>query len=225
MGLVDGPGIRVVLFLQGCDLRCLYCHNPETWGKGSKTQLTVDETISKILKYKTYIQKNGGVTFSGGEPLLQSEYIYQCLLKLKEHNIHTCIDTAGVANNYDKLIDLVDLFIVDVKAIDPSEYQHITGKDMNLFNDFMQKLIIKKKKIWLRQVVIPTINDDKEHMIQLANYAKNIPTVEKIEILPYHTYGEVKYQSLNMKYRLKDVPALSKEKEEYLNNILKEHYY
>jgi pyruvate formate lyase activating enzyme len=117
MGLVDGPGIRVVVFLQGCHLRCLYCHNPETWSCETKQLMSVEDIVNKVKRYKNYIIDKGGVTFSGGEPLLQSDFIYECCKKLKKENIHVCVDTAGVCKGYEKLIDLVDLFIVDVKSI------------------------------------------------------------------------------------------------------------
>lgn len=223
MGLVDGPGIRVVVFLQGCKLRCLYCHNPETWDMKDKTLMSVEEVVNKILKYKNYIKKNGGVTFSGGEPLLQSDFIYECIKELKKHNIHICIDTSGVGSGYEKLIDLVDLFIVDIKSLDSQEYKYITGLDIDSFTDFIKKIQHSNKKIWLRQVIIPGINDDKEHIIQLAEYANSLCNVEKVELLPYHSYGEPKYISMNLKYRLEGYPALGKEKERELNKILKIH--
>ena len=223
MGLVDGPGIRVVIFLQECKLRCLYCHNPETWSCEKKTLMSVEELVSKVLRYKTYIEKNGGVTFSGGEPLLQGEFIYECALKLKKAGLHICVDTSGVGNNYDKLFDIVDLFIIDVKAIDADEYKYITGLDMSEYNKFIEKLNQYDKKVWLRQVVVPGINDDEKHMIELAKYSRTIKNVEKVELLPYHTYGESKYEALNIKYRLSKVESLSKEKEEYLNKILNDN--
>ena len=223
MGLVDGHGIRVVIFLQECKLRCLYCHNPETWSCEKKTLMSVEELVSKVLRYKTYIEKNGGVTFSGGEPLLQSEFIYECALKLKKAGLHICVDTSGVGNNYDKLFDIVDLFIIDVKAIDADEYKYITGLDMSEYNKFIEKLNQYDKKVWLRQVVVPGINDDEKHMIELAKYSRTIKNVEKVELLPYHTYGESKYEALNIKYRLSKVESLSKEKKEYLNKILNDN--
>ena len=137
MGLVDGPGIRVVVFLQECNLRCLYCHNPETWSNEKKTLMSVDELVNKVLKYKSYIENNGGVTFSGGEPLLQSEFIYECALRLKKEGIHICIDTSGVGYNYEKLFDVTDLYIIDIKSLYEDEYKYITGKDMGSFNKFM----------------------------------------------------------------------------------------
>ena len=223
MGLVDGPGIRVVVFLQECNLRCLYCHNPETWSNEKKTLMSVDELVNKVLKYKSYIENNGGVTFSGGEPLLQSEFIYECALRLKKEGIHICIDTSGVGYNYEKLFDVTDLYIIDIKSLYEDEYKYITGKDMGSFNEFMEQIKKHDNKIWLRQVIVPGINDDEKHIIDLANYANSLNNVERVELLPYHTYGENKYETLQMKYRLKDVLALSKDKEEELNEILKKH--
>lgn len=223
MGLVDGPGIRVVVFLQECKLRCLYCHNPETWTCEDKILMSVDELVNKVLKYKTYIENNGGVTFSGGEPLLQSEFIYECALRLKNEGIHICIDTSGVGCSYDKLFEVTDLFIVDVKALNEDEYKYITSRDISLYNEFIEKLKFHGNKVWLRQVVVPTINDDEQHMMELAKYAKTFNNLERVEILPYHTYGESKYEALNIKYRLANVPSLSKEKEDYLNKVLNDN--
>ena len=223
MGLVDGPGIRVVVFLQECNLRCLYCHNPETWSDEKKTLMSVDELVNKVLKYKSYIENNGGVTFSGGEPLLQSEFIYECALRLKKEGIHICIDTSGVGYNYEKLFDVTDLYIIDIKSLYEDEYKYITGKDMGSFNKFMEQIKNQDNKIWLRQVIVPGINDDEKHIIDLANYANSLNNVERVELLPYHTYGENKYETLQMKYRLKDVLALSKDKEDELNRILRKH--
>lgn len=220
MGLVDGPGIRIVIFMQGCKLRCLYCHNPETWSCDCGNNMSVDELVEKILRYKNYISKNGGVTFSGGEPLLQSDFIYECLKKLKEENIHTCIDTSGVGFDYEKLIDLVDLFIVDVKSIDKEEYKYITGRDIDEYNTFMNLIQNKNKKIWLRQVIVPSINDDEKHVEDLAGYANSLAGVEKVELLAYHTMAVDKYSKLNIKYRLEGIDSLSNKKLEYLKGIL-----
>lgn len=220
MGLVDGPGIRVVIFLQECMLRCLYCHNPETWDCNKKTLMSVDELVNRVLKYKSYIEKHGGVTFSGGEPLLQSEFIYECAIRLKNEGIHICLDTSGVGKNYNKLFDVVDLFIVDVKSTNEEEYKYITGLNMDLYNEFINKLKENSNKVWLRQVIVPGINDDETHIKALANYAKGFKHLEKVELLPYHTYGEEKYRTLNIKYRLAGVEALSKDREEYLNRVL-----
>lgn len=223
MGLVDGPGIRVVIFMQGCNLRCIYCHNPETWCKEEKNLMSVEEVVNKVLKYKNYISKNGGVTFSGGEPLLQSEFIYECIKKIKEENMHVCIDTAGIGYNYEKLIDLVDLFIVDVKSSIASQYKEITGHKINDFYRFMDLLQEKEKKIWIRQVIVPTLNDTTENVIHLANYINTLKNIEKVELLPYHTLGKEKYEKMNIKYRLELVDNLSNTKLKYLQSILDEN--
>ncbi len=223
MGLVDGPGIRIVIFMQGCRLRCIYCHNPETWQESSNNIVTVEELVNKILKYKSYISKNGGVTFSGGEPLLQSAFLYECIKELKKHELHVCIDTSGVGYNYEKLVDLVDLFIVDVKSTNREMYKYITGLEMDEFNKFMQLIQSKNKKMWIRQVIVPNLNDNEENIIELANYVNSLNNVEKVELLPYHTLGKEKYEKLNIKYRLDNIDNLSKVKINYLQNLLNKH--
>lgn len=225
MGLVDGPGIRVVVFMQGCNLRCIYCHNPETWCLNQGNIMTVKEVTSKVLKYKNYISKNGGVTFSGGEPLLQSEFILECIKELKKENIHVCIDTAGIGYDYEKLMELVDLFIVDVKSTDSFMYKKITGKEIDGFNNFMELIKKYNKKIWIRQVIVPDFNDTEENIESLVNYVKKIDNVEKVELLPYHTLGKEKYEKLNIKYRLENATDLSGEKLKKLQNLLNNKLY
>lgn len=223
MGLVDGPGIRVVIFLQGCNLRCAYCHNPETWDcKKVKNKMSVEEVVNKVLRYKAYIVKNGGVTFSGGEPLLQSEFIYECGKRLKEEGIHICVDTSGVASDYEKVVDLVDLFIVDVKSIYKEEYKYLTGQNIDQFYEFINLIQKKNKKIWIRQVIVPTINDDEKHIIDLASYVNTLKNVEKVELLPYSTIGIEKYNNLNIQYRLEGIENLTQSRLKELQTILNE---
>lgn len=221
LGLVDGPGIRYVVFLQGCQLRCKYCHNPETWDlKGKSYETTAEELIRKICRYKSYFGEDGGVTFSGGEPLLQPEFLLQCLKLCKQEKIHTVLDTAGVGfGDYDEILKNVDLVILDVKAIEEEEYQELTGKTMAHFNEFLLACQKNRKKIWLRQVIVPTINDDEVHAKKLNKFAKNIKNVEKIELLPYKTIGVQKYKQLNLPYRLKDVSEMDEEKCKKLEQI------
>ena len=163
LGTLDGPGVRFVVFLQGCQLRCKYCHNPETWSMEGESQIvSSDELIERIEKYRNYFGEDGGVTFSGGEPLLQPEFLVDMLKKCREKNIHTVIDTAGVGfGDYDEILRLVDLVILDVKAVDANEYKELTGRDIKYFNQFVKSLNKVDKPVWLRQVVVPTINDDK----------------------------------------------------------------
>lgn len=225
MGLLDGPGIRFVAFLQGCKLRCKYCHNPETWDVNGRSQITSpEELIKKISRFKNYFGTDGGVTFSGGEPLLQPEFLIECLKLCKKENIHTCIDTAGVGfGEYDEILDYTDLVILDIKAVDEGEYRELTGQDIKYFNQFLSVTQRKNKKLWLRQVIVPNMNDDREHIVALCEFAKKLKNVEKVELLPYKTIGVHKYRDLNIPYRLDGVPELSEEKLDELNKILKEN--
>lgn len=221
LGLVDGPGIRVVIFLQGCPLRCLFCHNPETWNLNSNYTMTPKETINFIKKYKNYFGTDGGVTFSGGEPLLQPEYLLEVLKLCKEENIHTCLDTSGVYfKNVEEILEYTDLVILDIKAIEPCEYKKITSQDINKFNDFLNICQKMNKDLWLRQVIIPRINDNLEYIYKLKDYIRNIENVKKVELLPYHTMAISKYEKLNIPYKLKDTLAMDKLKCKELENIL-----
>lgn len=222
MGLVDGPGIRYVVFLQGCKLRCLYCHNPETWEINKKCeQITPSELIKKIVRFKSYFGSDGGVTFSGGEPLLQPEFLVECLKLCKKHGIHTAIDTAGVGfGNYDEILNYTDLVILDIKAVDPSEYKKITGLDMDLFNNFLLTCIKLNKKLWIRQVIVPNINDNEESVLKLKNFIKKIKNIDKLELLPYKTLGVHKYKDLHIPYRLESVLDMDENKCIKLEKIL-----
>ncbi len=220
MGLVDGPGLRYVVFMQGCKLRCLYCHNPETWRMNGGQKISSDELLNKILRYKNYYTK-GGVTFSGGEPLMQKEFLIDILKKCQENNLHTAIDTAGVGiGDYEKILKYTDLVILDIKAIVENEYQKITGSNMQEFNKFLQVVIKMQKKLWLRSVIVPGINDTKEYILKLKKYIKDIPNVEKVELLPYHLYGVDKYKELNIKYPLDGVEPMDLDKIKELEKLL-----
>ena len=221
MGSADGPGVRLVVFMSGCKLRCLYCHNPETWtDKDSKT-ITADEILQRFKKYETYYGEHGGVTFSGGEPLLQSEFLLEAVKLLKANGVHVTIDTAGVADGYDEVLALVDLVILDIKAVEREEYKFVTGRDIDEFNRFLESCIAKNKKLWLRQVIVPGINDDEKHVLMLKEFASKIPNVERIELLPYHSMGKSKYEKLGIEYRLGDTPNMDKEHCKALENLLK----
>lgn len=220
MGLVDGPGIRVVVFLKGCTLRCKFCHNPEMWNNDIKESWTSEELVKYILKFKNYFENNGGVTFSGGEPLNQPEFLLECLKKLKQYNIHTCIDTAGVGNNYDEILDYVDLVIWDIKALDKDKYRELIGKDIDNSFDFLKKCQDKNKKMWIRQVIIPGYNDNIEYILEVKEFIKKLKNIEKVELLPYHTMGISKYKELNIPYRLDGIPDMDKEKCNELQKIL-----
>lgn len=226
MGLVDGPGIRYVVFLQGCKLRCLFCHNPETWKMEEKNMTTAEELIDKIKRYKNYFGKEGGVTFSGGDPLCQPEFLLECLKRCKQEGIHTCLDTSGVGCNkelYPEILSYTDLVILDIKAVTPEAYKKMTGYPMKDFSEFLELCQKLEKKIWLRQVIVPGINDTEEYILELKKYIKNIKNVERVELLPYHLYGVEKYKKLGISYRLDGVPAMKKEDLDKLNQILQEN--
>lgn len=220
MGLVDGPGLRYVVFMQGCKLRCLYCHNPETWQMGKGQMITTDELLNKILRYKNYYIK-GGVTFSGGEPLIQKDFLVDILKKCKANNLHTALDTAGVGTgDYEEILKYVDLVILDVKATDEESYLQITSSNMDEFNKFLTVAKKLNKDFWIRSVIVPGLNDNKEYILFLKEYISQIPNVLKVELLPYHLYGVDKYKELNLKYPLDKVPPMDldklKELEKYL---------
>lgn len=222
MGLVDGPGMRMVVFMSGCKLRCLYCHNPETWGINDyKLELTGEELLEKYNHNKDYYGDDGGITFSGGEPLLQSEFLTEAVKLFKKNGIHVALDTSGVGEGYEKAVELADLIILDVKAVNPDEYLKITGHPIDDYNKFLEYVISKNKKLWLRQVIVPGLNDDDEHVLLLKSYISKIPNVERVELLPYHTLGVQKYDELKLNYRLKGVPAMDTEKCKELENLLK----
>lgn len=220
MGLVDGPGIRVVIFFNGCKLRCKYCHNPETWVRG-KENMTVDEVYNKIMRCEPYFRNNGGVTFSGGEPLLHQEFIIELSKKLKEKNIHIALDTAGVGNgNYTELLKYVDLVLLDIKHTNNEGYKYITGKDITSVEEFISELNTSGTKVWIRQVITPGITDTREYILSLKEYIKKINNIERIDLLPYHTMGIEKYNKLGIPYPLGGVPPMDKDKVDELYKIL-----
>lgn len=220
LGLVDGPGIRVVVFLQGCPLRCLFCHNPETWTINDNFLITPEELVRHIYKYRNYFGSDGGVTFSGGEPLFQHDFLLECLKLCKKMGIHTCLDTSGAYDGYEDILNYVDLVIWDVKEIYNDGYQKMTGKDINQSLDFLKYCQEIDKDIWIRQVIIPGINDNLEYINNLKNFIKPLKNIKKIELLPYHLLGVSKYKQLGIPYRLEGVPAMDKNKCDELYKIL-----
>lgn len=213
MGLVDGPGIRFVVFLQGCPLRCAFCHNPDTWQTKGGKAVTSDELVNKILRYKPYFSRShGGVTFSGGEPLLQYDFLLETVKKCKENGIHTAIDTSGVGHSdCRELLQACDLVMLDIKHTTDIGYERVTGIKKSAFDGFLEQVKEIKPKVWLRAVITPGINDSFEYIQNLWDLAKKIPRVKKIELLPYHTLGVNKYDILGIDYPLKDVPPMNKE--------------
>lgn len=222
MGLVDGPGIRFVVFLQGCQMRCQYCHNPETWNlQESKMRLTPKELLKKVLRYRNYFGTEGGITFSGGEPLLQPDFLLACLKLCRENGIHTVLDTAGVGfGDYAEILHYTDLVILDIKAVDDTLYRTLTGIESKRYQQFLQACIEFQKPLWLRQVIVPSINDTPAQVQALRDFASKIPNVQKIELLPYKTMGITKYRELNISYPLEGIPDMDEMKCQELQAIL-----
>lgn len=207
-GTVDGPGIRYVIFMQGCPLRCAYCHNPDTWDINKGKTLTVDEIVEDIKRYIPYIKSsNGGVTVTGGEPLLQIEFVAELFKELKKIGIHTAIDTSGYVDIEDvkELIEYTDLFLLDIKHIDDIEHKKLTGVTNQKTLKLSKYLSDRGIPVWIRHVIVSGITDDLEEVKALAEFISTLKNIKKVEILPYHKMGEYKYEALNMPYRLKGI--------------------
>lgn len=227
-GFVDGPGVRIVVFLQGCPLRCLYCHNPEDAFFDTQRKLRSPQDVVNIAKrYVPYFGKDGGITFSGGEPLKQAQFLLQTLKLCKQNNINTCIDTSGVAIDilenkklYEQILNFVDLVILDVKAVEEEEYKALTGREICYFNAFLKLCQKKKKDLWIRQVIVPGINDNEQSILKLKEFISKIKYVKKVELLPYHDMAKDKYKKLKLKYRLEDTPPMDAKKCKKLQRLL-----
>lgn len=211
LGAVDGPGIRFVIFMQGCSLKCKYCQNRDTWELNSGMEYTVDELVSKVMRYKNYFTvSGGGVTVSGGEPLLQINFLIEFFTKLKALGIHTAIDTSGsfsITDNMKKLIDLTDLFLLDIKCINDEICKDLTGVSNQRELEFARYLSKSGKDMWIRQVLVPGYTDKEEDLKKLRNFISELKTVKKVEILPYHDLGKFKWSQLGCKYELEGVPT------------------
>lgn len=213
-GLVDGPGIRTVVFLNGCSLRCKFCHNPETW-KIKELNYTSEEIVEKVKRSKPYFKNGGGVTFSGGEPLIQYEFLLNTCKLLKKEDIHIALDTAGIGmGEYTELFQNIDMVLLDIKHIDREGYHEITGTDKFLnFMEFVKELNKTNLEVWIRQVIVPGINDNSDYIKNLSTFIKdNINNVTRVDFLPYHKMGIEKYNKLGIEDPYKDIPAMDKDK-------------
>ena len=223
LGAVDGPGIRFVVFMQGCHLKCKYCQNRDTWDINSGEQYTVKQVVEKIMRYKNYIvASNGGVTLSGGEPLLQQDFVISLFQELKKQNISTCLDTSGMFTITDKIkqiVDLTDIFLLDIKSINDETCKWLTGSSNSLELEFAKYFNEKNKRIWIRQVLVPGITDKKEDLLKLKDFLKTI-NVEKFEFLPYHDLGKYKWEKLGLPYELEDVRVASNKDVERAKEIM-----
>ncbi len=208
-GTVDGPGIRFVIFMQGCSLKCKYCHNRDTWDLCGGTEYTLEEVLEKIEKYKNYFMPSGGgVTVSGGEPLLQIKFVTELFTILKNKNIHTAVDTSGnfiITEDIKKLIDLTDLFLLDIKCINDEICKSLTGVSNKLELEFAKYLSSIKKDMWIRQVIVPGITDKEEDLLKLREFINSLNCVRNVEFLPYHDMGRFKWENLGLKYPLEGI--------------------
>ncbi len=207
-GTVDGPGVRFVIFMQGCSLSCKYCHNRDTWELNKGTRYSVDEVLNRILKYKNYILPSGGVTATGGEPLLQVKFLIELFSKLKALGIHTAIDTSGMfdlTEDIKHLLTLTDLVLLDIKHIDDEKCKELVGHSNIKELEFAKYLSDNNIPIWIRQVIIPGITDDENDLKKLKEFISSLKTVEKIELFPYHEMGKYKWENLGLKYELEGI--------------------
>ncbi len=222
MGTVDGPGVRAVVFGGGCSLRCSYCHNPDTWDVNSLEAIDSIELSKKIMRYYPYI-KNGGVTFSGGEPLCQAEFFLELGELLKNEGLHIAIDTSGHSENprAKELLELCDLVLLDVKFTNEEDYKKYTGGSLETVIELLDWLESCGKPVWIRQVIIPNINDSEENIRRLAKILKPYKNIEKVELLPFKKLCLEKYKALNIPFPLENTPEMAKEQVESLENLLK----
>lgn len=224
-GTVDGPGIRFVLFLQGCSLKCKYCHNRDTWNMEGGEYKSVDELVEKVLRYKNYIiPSNGGVTVTGGEPLLQVKFLISFFKKLQEANINTCIDTSGMFNITDDIKEVLkytDLVLLDIKHINSEKCKELVGAPNEKELNFARYLSENGINIWIRQVLVPGYTDDEKDLEELGRFIKSLKTVKKVEFLPYHEMGKYKWEQLGAKYELADVRQATQEDVERAKKIAK----
>ena len=211
-GLVDGPGIRTVIFFNGCLLRCKFCHNPEMF-QMQEANTTVEELVEKIKRFKPYFKNNGGVTYSGGEPLLQVDFLIELSKALKEEDIHIALDTAGVGiGKYEEILKYIDLVILDIKHLTPAGYEELVRHKIDEFLNFVEVLKKLNKDLWIRQVVVPGIHDNEEYMEMLVSYLKTLPNIKRIEFLPFHKMGDEKYEKLGIPNPLKNTPEIDRDK-------------
>ncbi|MCL2036237.1 MAG: pyruvate formate-lyase-activating protein [Oscillospiraceae bacterium] len=227
-GTVDGPGLRYVAFFQGCPLRCKYCHNPDTWDFKGGTPMSVSELAEDVLKYSSYINfSGGGFTASGGEPLLQAEFISRLFKTLKSKGIHTAIDTSGARfpgeKDVESLLQSTDLVLLDIKSITPKKYREVTGLDIRATLAFAEDLSAKGIPAWIRYVIVPELTDSEEEAKSLCKYLCGLNNIKKVELLPFHKMGEHKWEALNRAYTLKETPPPSPDTMEKLHGIFAQY--
>ena len=230
-GTVDGPGVRFVVFFQGCPMRCLYCHNPDTWNINDGQQYSAEEIIDKIKRNLPFYT-SGGITASGGEPMMQIDFLIELFELAKENNIHTCLDTSGAVydssnmelmEKIEKLSTLCDLVMLDIKHIDDDEHKKLTHHTNKNILEFAKFLDDRNVKLRIRHVIVPEITNKEEQLARLGKFLKDFKNIEKIEVLPYHTLGKAKYENMGMEYPLVDTPQLSDKDAKHALEIIREN--
>lgn len=231
-GSVDGPGVRFVIFLKGCQMRCQYCHNPDTWKMG-EADTSSEELLKKALRYRSYWGKKGGITVSGGEPLLQIDFVIDLFTRAKKLGIHTTIDTSGnpftreepFFSKFQQLMEVTDLLLVDIKHIDDTCHLALTKQHNTNILDMLKYLDEIQKPVWIRHVLVPGINDQETYLIDLSKFIEQLHNVKRVEILPYHTLGVYKWKELGIPYELEGVDSPDKTAIEKAQTILKCNQY
>jgi len=229
-GSVDGPGVRYVIFLSGCVMRCQFCHNPDTWDMASGQPYTADQLLEKACRYRTYWKQKGGITVSGGEPLLQIDFLTELFRKAKEKGIHTTLDTGAnpfttkepFYSKWKELMQYTDLILLDIKHIDPEGHLELTGQPNDNILAMARELSDMGKPVWIRHVVVPGITFEEAELTELGHFLKTLSNMEKLEVLPYHALGKVKYDNLGMDYVLKDTPQLTKEEAKKAEQMIRD---
>lgn len=227
-GSVDGPGVRFLVFMQGCPMRCAYCHNPDTWSFDGGEAVTAPEILKKALRYKSYWGDKGGITVSGGEPLAQLDFLIELFELCKEEGINTCVDTSGQPftrsepffGKFKRLTELCDLFLVDIKHINSEEHRKLTKHPNENILDMLSYLSEIGKPVWIRQVLVPEITDNDVYLNRTREFINTLSNVEKVEVLPYHTLGEYKWRELGLGYPLEGVEPPSPERIKNAEKIL-----
>ena len=219
-GAADGPGVRFIIFMQGCHMRCRYCHNPDTWKMDGGDEVTADEILKRALRFKPYWGKDGGITISGGEPLLQIDFVIELFKKAKELGINTCIDTAGnpftkeepFFSKFEELMKYTDLLLLDLKEINPTRHKDLTGFDNSNIIEMAKYLSEINKPVWIRHVLVPEYSDFDEDLDALGDFIDTLSNVDRVEILPYHTLGKFKWENLGIPYTLESISPPSAER-------------
>lgn len=232
-GSVDGPGVRYIIFFSGCAMRCQFCHNPDTWKMQTGTVYTADELLKKAVRYQTYWGEDGGITVSGGEPLLQIDFLTELFQKAKELGIHTTLDTSGnpftreapFFEKFQELMKYTDLIMLDIKHIDDEQHKILTGHTNQNILNLARYLSDIKKPVWIRHVLVPERSDYDEYLMKLDAFIQTLDNVEKVEILPYHTLGEFKWKELGYEYPLAGIDPPSKERVENAKRLLHTEIY